>query len=98
MKKPFLNLLSKCNNYHQNDLSKYPTNLIMELLKPNTANFIRNHFGEHNFSKYYMKTIRLSLKNPTNVQIRKTGVFFNFNEQIYGIKINRKFNNRSNIK
>eukprot|EP01083_Nonionella_stella_P299576 1018259_1 len=66
LKKPFLSLLSLCQRSHA---------LMMELLKPNTANFIRNHFGEYNFSKYYMKTIRSSLKS-NNTQIRKTAEIF----------------------
>ena len=66
LKKPFLSLLLHCDKSHE---------LIMELLKPNTANFIRNHFGEYNFSKYYMKTIRGSLKS-TNISIRKTAEIF----------------------
>ncbi len=36
--------------------------LRMELLKATTTSFIRNHFGERTFSRYYLATTRSALK------------------------------------
>lgn len=48
---------------------------MMELLRGATASFIRNHFGEGTFSRYYLKTTRSSLKWGAE-SIRKTAEAF----------------------